>query len=170
MVTSLLDHSVMLSRIWLLVVPNQGTKWQTMSPIELFWTAKEIDNRLNKKHCMRVEHWSLGWWPLAIRGGDQKEEGGSFKGNGRDTRTDNWPCCEFYSSVSQKNIHNTFSVNSIGLPQHRRTDRWTQPSTRELHLHSLFVCQWHRPLLLSLLLFCIAHSMKMQMTPMQSIC
>ena len=31
----------MLWRLWLLVVPNQGTDQGTRSPIELFWTAKK---------------------------------------------------------------------------------------------------------------------------------
>ena len=36
-ITSLWGHSVLLWTLWLLVVPNQGTR----SPIELFWTAKK---------------------------------------------------------------------------------------------------------------------------------
>ena len=39
-VTSLWGHSVVLWRLWLLVVTDQPTKGQTRSPIELFWTAK----------------------------------------------------------------------------------------------------------------------------------
>ena len=33
----------MFWRLWLLVVPDQASKGRTLSPIELFWTAKKLD-------------------------------------------------------------------------------------------------------------------------------
>ena len=44
-VTSLWGHSVVLWRLWLLVWSDQASKGRTMSPIELFWTAKNTKNR-----------------------------------------------------------------------------------------------------------------------------
>ena len=40
-VTSLLGHSVMLWRLWLLVVTDKQSKGRTRSPIELLWTDKK---------------------------------------------------------------------------------------------------------------------------------
>ena len=39
-VTSVWGHSVVIWRLWLLVVPDQARDRQTRCPIELFWTAK----------------------------------------------------------------------------------------------------------------------------------
>ena len=42
----------MLWRLWLLVVPDRANKGQTMSPIELFWTAKTTK---------RQKDWNIKW-------------------------------------------------------------------------------------------------------------
>ena len=39
-------HSVVLWRLWLLVVPEQARDQGTRSPIELFWTAKKFTRNL----------------------------------------------------------------------------------------------------------------------------
>ena len=44
-VTSLLDHFLLLWRLCLLVMPDQGTDKRTNSIIELFWKAKNVDEK-----------------------------------------------------------------------------------------------------------------------------
>ena len=39
--------SLVLWRLWLLVVTDRGTKGRTMSPIELFWTANKAHHHLD---------------------------------------------------------------------------------------------------------------------------
>ena len=48
-----LGHSVVLWRLWLLVLTEQASKGRTRSPIELFWTAKK-GPRFSKMLMVRV--------------------------------------------------------------------------------------------------------------------
>ena len=69
---------------------------------------------------MKIKHWSLGWWPwYPTRWSEGKRR--TVQREGPDTRRDNWPCWEFYSSVSQNDIY-YFSVNPTQLNTHRHTN------------------------------------------------
>ena len=71
MSTSVYGHSLMLPRLWLLVGSDQGTDRQTMSVIELSWTAKNAyfipiwTILLQKFSVIFAKVWKWwNWWNL----------------------------------------------------------------------------------------------------------